>query len=167
MSRQRKQIAKFCKEVGINILELTWTPLGKDGEMVGRSGGWVLTDDQGEIYLGINIFMLLDDIKTSLEIRDLENKDREYEYWSAIGMRSISTWLKQNKDKFEFLKNYDIDDPKVIPSLVMALIYRNNEKGYLERGFAVNADIEKITADALETMAKMEESGDENEKSPL
>jgi hypothetical protein len=145
MSRQRQQIEKFCKKVGINIVELIWEPLGKDGEMVGRSGGWILIDEYGDDYLGTNISELLANIKTHIDIQKLEERDREYEYWSAVGMRSISTWLKQNKDKFPFLENYDIGDPKVIPSLVMALIYRNNEKVYLdkERGNTINADIEK------------------------
>jgi hypothetical protein len=68
MSKQRKIIEKFCKEKGVIIEGLKWTPLGKAGEMCGRSGGWELRDAETRHFMGENVEMLLGDIELSLEL---------------------------------------------------------------------------------------------------
>jgi len=122
MSRQRKRIEKFCKEKGVIIQELTWEPIGKNMEMQGPAGGWRLIDDDLEDYFGLNVDELLSNIDLHVQLQEQEKADRDYEFWSGIGMTHISAWLKQNLERFPFLKEHNLDDPRVVPCVVMALL---------------------------------------------
>jgi hypothetical protein len=69
MSNQRKKIEKFCKENGIIIEELIWRHLGRDIEMCGLAGGWMMIDDELEYYFGNNVDELIANIKLTVELK--------------------------------------------------------------------------------------------------
>lgn len=45
MSKNTERIRRVADELGLNIESLEWQPIGKDFEMIGRSGGWIVNGE--------------------------------------------------------------------------------------------------------------------------
>lgn len=63
LTRARKRILEFAENHGIEIVSIEWTPIGRNMEMCGPEGGWVVIDTHQNHFVGYNVAMVLDDIE--------------------------------------------------------------------------------------------------------
>jgi hypothetical protein len=92
--RKETLIRMFANQVGFAIESIRWQPLGKDHEMMGRSGGWIVNGES----IGHNAKEAIDFIRVSQNNESTGPTTRTFHSigYDFSAMTAAENWCKEN-----------------------------------------------------------------------